>query len=218
MKSLIGGEIQHGDWFPVYFRKTKKDSKHMKNNVVKWLVPVMAIVLLSGCSKSLQVGYDYDSSVNLRQFKTFRVEAERNVDQDPLLGSELNRRRLSDAVTQVMEAKGYKQDDRDPDIVVKYMTDVKDRQQIRSNNNYNPYLWWYGPMGNNYSTYNYQESRFILNIYQDQSSKMIWQGWATGNTKSSSKKEDRGEVMQNIIADILRSFPQATLDSYSRKK
>lgn len=189
----------------------------MKNRIVKWGLPILMIAFLAGCSKSLQVSYDYDSSVNLRQFKTFRVEAEKGMAQDPLLGSDLNKRRLTDAVTQVMEAKGYKMVERDPDIVVRYMTDVKDRQQIRSNNNYSPYWWWYGPMPNNYSTYNYQESRFILNIYQEDTSRMVWQGWASGNVKAPSKNEDRGEVMQNIIADILRSFPQATLDTYSRK-
>lgn len=189
----------------------------MKNSLIKWMMPILVLTVMMGCSKSLQVNYDYDSSVNLKQFKTFRVEAEKSLTQDPLLGSDLNRRRLSESVTKVMEAKGYKLDERDPDIVVKYMTDVKDRQQIRSNNNFSPYWWWYGPMANNYSTYNYQESRFILNIYQDQSSRMIWQGWASGNVKSSSKKEDRGDMMQNIIADILHSFPRATLDTYSRK-
>lgn len=189
----------------------------MMNKWLKWALPVLALVVLAGCSKSLQVGYDYDSSINLRQFKTFRIEAERMLEQDPLLGSDLNRRRLNDAVAQVMEAKGYKLVDSNPDIVVKYMTDVKERQQIRSNNNYSPYWWWYGPMPNSYSTYNYQESRFILNIYLEETNRMIWQGWATGNVKAPSKQEERGEMMQNIIADILRSFPEATKDTYSLK-
>lgn len=189
----------------------------MRNKLIKWTLALAVGVGIMSCSKSLQVGYDYDSSVNLRQFKTFRVEAEKSLSQDPLLGSELNRRRLSESVVKVMESKGYKLDENDPDIVVKYMTDVKDRQQIRSNNNYSPYYWWYGPMANSYSTYNYQESRFILNIYQDQSSRMIWQGWAAGNVKAPSKNDDREDMILNIMADILRSFPQATLDTYSRK-
>ncbi len=178
---------------------------------------ILSLLVVAGCSKSLQVGYDYDSSVNLRQFKTFRVEAEKGLTQDPLLGSELNRRRLNEAVTLVMESKGYKQVAENPELVVKYMTDVKDRQQVRSNNNYSPYWWAYGPMSNNYSTYSYQESRFILNIYQEESNHMIWQGWASGKVKAPSKNEDRGDMIKNTIADILQSFPQATLDSYSRK-
>jgi len=31
------------------------------------------------------------------------------------------------------------------------------------------------------------------------------------------EKGDRGEMMLNIIADILRSFPEATKDTYSMK-
>jgi hypothetical protein len=177
---------------------------------------VVAGVLIMACSQALQVSYDYDSSVNLKQFKTFKVEAEHNMETDPLLGSELNRRRLGDAVVEVMEAKGYKMDTKNPEIIVRFMTDVKDRQQVRSNNMYSPYMWWYGG-GNNISTYNYQESRFILNIYQKNSDRMIWQGWASGKVKAPTKKDDRESMVKNTMADILRTFPEATLDTYSRK-
>ncbi|GAB2786031.1 hypothetical protein GCM10027275_33080 [Rhabdobacter roseus] len=181
------------------------------------LVVLLAGGMLVSCSQALQVQYDYDTSVNLKQFKTFKVEAERNMQQDPLLGSELNRRRLTDAVTQVMQQKGYKLDSDNPEIVVRYMTDVKDRQQVRSNNNFSPYWWWYGPMNNNISTYNYQESRFILNIYQSESNRMVWQGWASGKVKAPNKRDDRDEMMRNTIMDILRSFPQATADTYTSR-
>ncbi len=188
---------------------------------IKGKIHLMAIVtilgmVLVGCSQALQVSYDYDSSVNLKQFKSFRVESELNMENDPLLGSELNRRRLQDAVIEVMESKGYKLDANNPELIVRFMTDVKDRQQVRSNNMYSPYMWWYGG-GNNISTYNYQESRFILNIYQSTSDRMIWQGWASGKVKAPTKKDDRESMVKNTMTDILRTFPQATLDTYSRK-
>ncbi|MCF0042952.1 DUF4136 domain-containing protein [Dyadobacter fanqingshengii] len=187
--------------------------------IVKLMKSTVAVVvagaLMIACSQALQVSYDYDSSVNLKQFKTFKVEAEHNMEQDPLLGSELNRRRLGDAVVEVMEAKGYKMDTQNPDIIVRFMTDVKERQQVRSNNMYSPYMWWYGG-GNNISTYNYQESRFILNIYQKNSDRMVWQGWASGKVKAPTKKEDRETMVKNTMTDILKTFPQATLDTYSR--
>jgi hypothetical protein len=190
------------------------------NNIVKLtksaLVVVVAGILFMACSQALQVNYDHDTSVNLKQFKTFKVESERTLEEDPLLGSELNRRRLGDAVVEVMKGKGYTLDQNNPEIIVRFMTDVKDRQQVRSNNMYSPYMWWYGG-GNNISTYNYQESRFIINIYQKSSDKMIWQGWASGKVKAPTKKDDRENMIKNTMADILRTFPQATLDTYTRK-
>lgn len=180
------------------------------------LLPCLAFMLLWSCGKSLQVNYDYNSSVNLKQFKTFSVGAEKKMDQDPLLGSDLNRQRLKDAVVKVMLSKGYKIDDANPELTVKFLTDVKDRQQVRSNNNYSGYWWWNNPMQNNFSTYTYQESRFIINIYQSETRNMIWQGWASGRMKAPKKHEDRGEMIQNTIMDILQSFPKATLDTYSR--
>ena len=47
---------------------------------------------------------------------------------------------------------------------------------------------------------------------------MIWQGWASGKVKAPSKKDDRETMVKNTMADILRTFPEATLDTYSRKQ
>jgi uncharacterized membrane protein len=47
---------------------------------------VVAGVFIMACSNALQVSYDYDSAVNLKQFKTFKVEAERNMEEDPPFG------------------------------------------------------------------------------------------------------------------------------------
>ncbi len=188
---------------------------------MKNIMKIVMLVMLGGwfvaCSPSFQVQNDYDRSVNLKQFKTFRVDAERNTTDDPLLGSDLNRRRITDAVVKAMEQKGYRLDENNPELVVRYLTDVKDRQQVRSNNTMSPYYWWYGSQ-NNVSTYNYEEGRFIVNIYQNGvNDKMIWQGWASGKLKSPDKRDDRAAMMQDIIGDILRSFPQATSDVYSNE-
>lgn len=188
---------------------------------MKNVIKSAMLVLLGGwfvaCSPSFQVQNDYDRSINLKQFKTFRVEAEKGMMQDPLLGSELNRRRITDAVAQVMQSKGYRLDENNPELVVRYLTDVKDRQQVRSNGTMSPYWWWYGPQNNNISTYNYQEGRLIVNIYQNRSDKMIWQGWASGRLKAPTKREDRDVMIKGVIGDILRTFPEATSDTYSKE-
>lgn len=188
---------------------------------MKKLMKSALLVLLGGwfiaCSPAFQVQNDYDRSVNLKQFKTFWVQPEKDLTQDPLLGSDLNRRRITDAVVEAMEAKGYRLDESNPELTVRYLTDVKDRQQVRSNNSMSPYWWMYGPQNNNYSTYSYEEGRFIVNIYQNNGNRMIWQGWASGKLKAPNKREDRAEMMQGIIGDILRSFPQATADTYSNE-
>lgn len=186
-------------------------------NVIKSAMLVLLGGWMAACSPAFQVQNDYDRSVNLKQFKTFRVEAEKDMMQDPLLGSELNRRRITNAVAKVMESKGYRLDERNPELIVRYLTDVKDRQQVRSNGTMSPYWWWYGPQNNNISTYNYQEGRLIVNIYQNRTDNMIWQGWASGRLKAPTKREDRDVMIQGIIGDILRSFPEATSDTYSRE-
>ncbi|TDB64190.1 DUF4136 domain-containing protein [Arundinibacter roseus] len=185
--------------------------------VIKSVLILVSGVIFFSCSQAFQVQNDYDRSVNLKQFKTFRVEMEKEMTNDPIIGSELNSRRILGAVAEVMEQKGYRQVENNPELVVRYLTDVKDRQQVRSNGAMSPYWWWYGPQNNNISTYNYQEGRLIVNIYQNGTNSLIWQGWASGRLKAPSKREDRDAMIKGVIGDILRTFPQATADTYSNE-
>lgn len=184
----------------------------MKNTISKlkfWAAMAVTVIVAASCSRSIQVGHDRDESVNLRNFSTFKVEAEKEIAKDPVLGSELNQRRMTAGVTEAMEKKGYVVDEKNPDIVVRFTTDVKDRQEVRGSNNYYPYRrWWNNPV-NDITTYNYQESRLIVNVYQKSTDTMIWQGWLSGQVKPAGKKENANETLTNLVTEILRTFPES---------
>jgi len=171
----------------------------------------MSFVVLTSaaCSRGPQTGFDRDTSVNLKNFSTFKVEPEKGITHDAILGSELNLRRMSGAVTEAMETKGYALDEKQAEIVVKFTVDVRDRQEVRSSNAYYPYRrWWNAPM-NDVTTYNYQEGRLVVNIYDARNDKMIWQGWLTGEVKQARQKDSPEEITKNQITEILKSFPES---------
>ncbi|GLU52891.1 hypothetical protein Dfri01_23520 [Dyadobacter frigoris] len=170
----------------------------------------MTIFVAAACSRAPQIGHDRDESVNLRSFSTFKVEAEKEIAKDPLLGSELNQRRMTAGVIQAMEKKGYVVDELNPEIVVRFTVDVKDRQEVSGGNNYYPYRRWWSTPGNDITTYNYQESRLIVNIYQKGTDRMIWQGWLSGQVKPAGKKDNANETLKNIVLEILQTFPEST--------
>ena len=61
----------------------------MKLNRFAWLAVGVGV---SGCASSLNVQTDYDRQANFRQYDSFAVLPDPKYNNDPVLGSELNRR------------------------------------------------------------------------------------------------------------------------------
>ena len=63
---------------------------------------------IASCAPAITVKYDYDPKVNVRQFSTYRIEADRQRNADPIVGSNLNQRRIAEALDQSLQGLGYK--------------------------------------------------------------------------------------------------------------
>jgi hypothetical protein len=173
----------------------------MKTN--QWFL--MGALALAGCASSLNVQTDYDRQANFRQYGTFAVQADPKYNHDPVLGSELNLRRISQALQAQMQAKGY-QPSNSPDLLVSVETDTRDRQDVQSYNNFTPYWWYfYGPRQNTY-TRNYEEDRIIVNVRDARANRMVWQGFTSGQILTSRTK-DPERVLNNAVAQVMKAFP-----------
>jgi len=74
----------------------------MKINLFKVIVPVILMMIIAGCT-GIRVSSDFDRKADFSKYKTFNFSKE--VDKVTL--NDLNRRRLKDAITKEMEAKGF---------------------------------------------------------------------------------------------------------------
>ncbi|OIN58568.1 DUF4136 domain-containing protein [Arsenicibacter rosenii] len=171
--------------------------------------------MMAACSPAITVQYDYDPKVNVRQFATYRIEADRQRNADPIVGSNLNQRRIADALDQSLKGRGYKPvQDGEADLVVRFFTDSRDRQQVQSNNTWSPYWGWgWGMPNNQVYTRNYEENRVVINVYDARTNDIIWQGWAKGqlNTK---KERERDTAFRETVASIMKNFPESAGQDY----
>lgn len=172
--------------------------------------------LLASCAPAITVKYDYDPKVNVRQFTTYRIEADRQRNADPIVGSNLNQRRIADALDQSLKARGYKPVVQgEADLIVRFFTDSRDRQQIQSNNMYSPYSWWYGGgMNNNVYSRQYEENRVVVNVLDARTNDIIWQGWATGQLNTRNKERDRDQAFRETVVSIMKNFPESAGQDY----
>ena len=170
---------------------------------------------LASCAPAITVKYDYDPKVNVRQFTTYRIEADRSRNADPIVGSNLNQRRIADALDQSLKARGYKPVTQgEADLVVRFFMDSKDKQQIQSNNMYSPYSWWYGGMNNNVYSRQYEENRVVINVSDARTNDIVWQGWATGQLNNRNKERDRDQAFRETVTSIMKNFPESAGQDY----
>lgn len=173
--------------------------------------------LLASCAPSIAVKYDYDPKVNVRQFSTYRIEADRQRNADPIVGSNLNQRRIAESLDQALQGLGYKPtEDIGADLVVRFFTDSKDRQQVQSTG-MSPYGWggWgWGGYGNQVYSRQYEENRVVVNVYDSRTNNIVWQGWASGQLNNRKNERNRDMAFRETVASIMKNFPQSAGQDY----
>lgn len=160
---------------------------------------------VSSCA-SLTVRSDYDRQANFRRYTTYTIESPPIIGNDPVIGSELNRRRITEAVDAEMQARGYVRNDADADLAVRFQTDSKDRQQIQSNN-LSP-MWGWGYQPNNVSSRTYEENRIVIGIWDTHSKQMLWQGWASGQLTAQRKEKKLDAAIRGAVYRIMEQYPR----------
>jgi Domain of unknown function (DUF4136) len=184
-------------------------------NIKAIIASVFITGVLASCAPAITVKYDYDPKVNVRQFATYRIEADRQRNADPIVGSNLNQRRIADALDVSLKGRGYKPVEQgEADLVVRFFTDSRDRQQIQSNNNFGPYSWYGGGMNNNVYSRQYEENRVVINVFDARTNNIIWQGWATGQLNNQRKERERDAIFRETVSSIMKNFPESAGQDY----
>ncbi len=166
-----------------------------------------AVLLGASSCASLNVRSDYDRQANFRRYTTYTIESPPVIGADPIMGSELNRRRITESVDAEMQSRGYVRNDADADLVVRFQTDSKDRQQIQSNN-LSPMMWGWRYQPNNVSSRTYEENRIVIGIWDTHSKQMIWQGWASGQLTASRREKNLDAAIREAVYRIMEQYPR----------
>jgi hypothetical protein len=162
----------------------------------------MAVFVLGSCASSYVVNSDYDRNVNFRTYATYQIVNDTEGKGDPILNSSLNLNRINKAVNAEMQSRGYTVSQTNPDLIIKYQTDVRDRQYTQ---NMNPGFGYWGWWGNNTQTRTYEQARLIINLIDSKSNQLVWQGWSTGEAKKPSKDQDA--AIRDQVYRIMKQYP-----------
>ena len=174
----------------------------MKTNFLRLFLPILLAIIVAGCA-GIKVSSDYDRKADFSKFKTFNFSKE--VDKVTL--NDLNRRRLKDAITKEMEAKGF-QVSTTPDVLVNAFVKGKTKYTATANTNYMGGMYYRGwGSSNTYVDVNKSvEGTLFIDLIDVQEKKMIWEGVAEGLV--NPRTETREDKINSVVAMIFKSYPR----------
>ena len=155
----------------------------------------------------MKVTSDYDSSIDFNSYKSFKI-----VEVDPGESglSELNLRRIVNAVNTEMNGKGFSLSD-NPDIEVHLHGLVKDKVSADVRTDYYNLGYYrrgfgYGVTGNSTVDIDqYQEGTLVIDLVDAKSDELVWQG--LGTARLNEEPKNREERINKAVAKILEGFP-----------
>jgi hypothetical protein len=179
---------------------------------------LIAAIFLAG--RGVQSYVEKDPSVDLKQYKTFAWINERGTKQEsgkPY--KDFKETYLMDLVTKELEKNGWQKAKSNPDVLIDY--DIMIENETRRQSDpvysrsavryfYNPYTGrinsLYYPsryLGEDSYTVPYKSGTITINIVDNDSDKLVWQGWAeTEVTQKSISRDDMEKIVKSIFKKL----------------
>jgi hypothetical protein len=164
--------------------------------------------MIAGCVSPTTVDYDRTAKGKFSKYQSFVIDSReaRSNYQDIVL-SPIVDRRIEQAISRTLQAKGMSVDGAQPDFRVTFNTITKTKTEVNDlgvgPTPFRRYPYAYG----GYSQIDinqYEEGTFIVDIIDQPSKELVWRGTYTQRLGWSSPND--AEV-QKIVSEILASFP-----------
>lgn len=171
-------------------------------------ITLLFILLLSGCS-TLQVQTDRDPEFDFTPLHLFAVVSAK---KDGV--TTLTQTRITEAITQTIQAKGYTPSDKEhADFIMTFHTDVTSKQQVVTDYQtvgFYPYYGYRAPMMVPVQReYNYDEGKIIIDALTPAERKIFWRGIAADELRGLETPRERVEYIHSVVEKLLESFPAA---------
>jgi hypothetical protein len=172
---------------------------------MKTLLFTFCIAFFLFSCNTIKVSTDYDKHVDFTKYKTFafiNLKVSDNI-------SELNQDRIVEAIQFYMQKKGFVWDTLNPDMLVNATAIIKDKQYLSANTYgtggyYRPY-YGYGGTTTTVDVVEYKEGSLIIDIVDNKTQKLIWEG--IGNEEIDAPSKDPERDINYAVYRILLGFP-----------
>lgn len=177
----------------------------------QWTAFTLTLIMLAGCASGPKIYTNQDPLAYFDSYRTFAFEKPLGTDrpggQQSIISSHLMR-----ATQAEMERRGYRYDPENPDLVINFFLNTKEKIQARSTPTtgvgYGYYRrGYYGTWGGYETTITqYTEGSLNVDIVEMKRDQLVWEAVAIGRVRSDAleKIEERAPI---IIGEIFAQYP-----------
>ncbi len=180
---------------------------------MKLVIAGVMTLMLSACAASgPRIYTDVDPAADFSQFRTFAFMEEAGKNAEARYQT-LSGQRIEDAISTALEARGYRVDIHNPDILINFH--LKTQEKTRSSppvyaGGYygyrsGMYVGWPGYVEPGYVD-TYTEGTLTVDMVNRRTNQMVWEGTAVARV-TSSVREAPNETVRNAVASIFAQYP-----------
>lgn len=176
------------------------------------LLMVMAIIVTASAQK---VTTDFDKSIDFSKYKKFKFLGWQE-DSDKIM-NELDKKRMRDAFENEFDKRELVYDETDADMSVSLFLVVKQKHSVNAYSDYYGggysrysrarWGWGSGYATTTYSEDDYLEGTLVLDVYDEETGNLIWQGVATRTIEENPQKREK--TIPKSVKKLMKKFPIA---------
>ncbi len=175
---------------------------------------LVGLVLTAGVLHAQKVTADYDKSVDFSQYKTYYFMGWEK-ESEKLL-NDFDKRRIRDAFTAELTARGMTEGaEGNADlgitgfIVIENKTSTTAYTTYTGGYGYRPARWgWGAGMGSSMTTYSeddYTEGTLVVDMYDNSSKNLVWQGVMVSTVEMKSEKREK--TIPKKVKKMMKKYP-----------
>lgn len=166
-----------------------------------FILLAVATLGLTSCSP-FRVSSDYAATANFNEFKTYKLRI------DDLKLNDIDKDRVLNEISKQLQQKGLHPGE-NPDLIVNIKAKYKKITDIERTRPYGYFGWGYPygygmGMGSTWTSH-YNEGGLIIDMIDNKTQKLVWQGIGNGISVDSPKAKQR--QIPEIVADIMANYP-----------
>jgi len=159
--------------------------------------------LLAGCAP-MTVHHDYDPDVDFSLYRSFSWMPVPTQDEEAksILSGPFLEKRIKKAVVENLTSKGFEKTTRDPDLLIAYHINFKNKTDVGVRRHGCGY-WGHRAV----DVRRYKEGTLILDFVDPESRELAWRGWSVSPIHPDSSPQEEQENLYRAVTEILKRYP-----------
>lgn len=171
----------------------------------------LLVALIAGCAINSppNTRVDYDKNADFSVYRTYGFPKETGTDRGGY--STLVTSYFKSSISTAMEARGYKYSAENPDLLVNFFMNTRDRTEVRPNvgagyYGYREGLYGGWPRYDRDRTINYQIGTINVDIVDAAKKQLIWEGISEGRVTEEALANPKVTV-NAVVTELMRKYP-----------